>query len=365
MEIKEALILDENDPLSKALAGILDSRTAVIITRDGKYCGIIDDRNMWLLSVENPVKTKCKTMAIKPTVLNPETGILERIDAFLGGHFKALPIVDERGKPLGITTRVELLRDMSASSLIPKAGVKTLMSSPVYLIDEKKTVAEAKLEMKKYDARRLVVTSRGIPRGTFSTLDLAAESLRPLEKQKMAFVATKRSYDDQPLVNIYRPDVTTVPENSSVEEAAAAMIRKSVSSVVVMGGNKPAGVLSAIDIFKNVREAAKESLEIDISGLDDETIIYRDSIRQAIEKVADKFAVSFGVRRVGVHVKAGKSVYTVNILLEGDKENFSIRAEGPKISDTVNIAAAELGERLSRKKGLLKSRKSLTKGGFL
>jgi len=366
MEIKEALVVDENDPLSKALAGVLDSGTAVIVTKDGKYAGIIDDRNLWLLNVENPAKTRCRTVIARPPVLTPNTSILERMDAFLQGRFKALPVVDERGRPLGITTRVELLKDMLAAGLIPKVGVKMLMNSPVYLIDEKKTVAEAKLEMKKNNAKRLIVTSKGIPKGIFSTLDLVAESIKPTEKQKMRVVVPmKKSYDDKQIADVYRPDLTVVSENSTVEEAAVAMIKKSVSSVVVLSNNKPVGVLSAVDIFKAVREAAEERLEVEISGLDDDTIIYRDSIKNAVEKAASKFVESFGIRHLSVHVKKGKSIYTISIMLQGDKENFTIKAEGPTVEDTANIAAAELKKRLSRRKGKEKSRKSLRRGGLL
>lgn len=366
MEIKEALILDENDPLSKALNGILDTGTAVIVTRKRKYYGIIDDRNLWLTSVQNPAKTKCKTIIVKPPVLNLDTGILERIDAFLLGHFKALPVINEREKPVGITTRVELLKDMIKASLIPRTGVKTLMSSPVYVIDDKKTVGEAKLAMKKYGARRLVVTRRGTPVGTFSKLDLTRETLKPKKKEKMAMVVeSRKGYDENPLADLYRPDVTTVPKNSTVEEAAEKMIKKSVSSVVVLDGKKPVGVLSALDIFKVIKELAKKKMDVEISGLTDETVMYRDVIREHVENIVERFAESYGVRRVGVHVKKGKSVYTINIMLEGDRENFTIRTEGPSMKDTVNMAVAELRKRLARKKHMKKSRKVLKKGGLL
>ncbi len=366
MEIKEALILDENEPLSKALNGILDTGTAVVVTRNRKYYGIVDDRNLWLKHVQNPAKTKCRTIVAKPPVLYTDTGILERVDAFLLGHFKALPVVDKNEKPLGITTRVELLKDMIRESLMPKIGVKAIMNSPVYVIDEKKTVGEAKLAMKKYSARRLVVTSRGIPVGTFSQLDLTVDTLKPKEKQKMAAVVeSKKSYDDNILSDIFRHDVTTIPESSTVEEAAQKMIRKSVSSIVVLDGKKPAGVLSALDIFKIIKEAAKQKTLVEISGLNEETIMYRDLIRESMEKIAERFVDSYGIRRMRVHLKKGKSVYTVNILLEGEWENVTVRTEGPSVKDTINMAVAELKKRLSREKHVKKSRKVLKKGGLL
>ncbi len=366
MEIKETLILDENEPLSKALTEIRDTGTAAIVTKDRKYRGIIDDRNLRNFSVQNPAKIKCKNVIVKPPVLSPDTGILDRIDAFLMGHFKALPVVNQAGKPMGITTRVELLEDMKRASLIPKVAVKTMMNSPVFVIDEKKTIGEAKSAMKKYAARRIVVTRAGNPAGTFSTFDLTRETAKPKEKQRMASViSSKTQFDDFALADIYRPDVTTIPEKSTVEDAAMKMIKKQVSSVVILDGKKAVGVISAIDIFKTIKELAEEKVTIRISGLTKDTVMYRDLIKEDVQKVAERFVTSYVIKNVKVHVKKGKSVYTVNIMLEADKENFTIRTEGPSMKDTINMAVAELRSRLSRQKHVKKSRKVLKKGGLL
>ncbi len=366
MDIKKTLILDVNDPLSKALTGILDTGIAVVVTKNGRYYGIIDDRNMRVFNFQNPSKVKCEKAIVKPPVLYTDTGILERTDAFLLGRFKALPVIDKKEKPLGVTTRVELLQDLIKNRLMMKVKAKDMMNSPVYTIDYKDTVGEAKLKMKKYNARRLVVTRMGKPVGLFSTFDLAVEASRPKRKQKMPMVVSSRSgYDDRILDDLYRPDLTTVPENSMVEDAARKMIRKQVSSVVVMSDKKPVGVLSALDIFKAIKGIAEEKMQIGISGLDKDTIVYREFIREDVQKVAERFEETYGIRRVNVHIKKGKSVYTITIRVEGERETFNIRTEGPSIRDTVNMASAELRKCLSREKRMKKSRKVLKKGGLL
>ena len=64
MELKEALILDVKDPVSKALNELLKTGTAVIVTKDNKYFGILDDRHLGI-NMNNASKTKCETEAIK------------------------------------------------------------------------------------------------------------------------------------------------------------------------------------------------------------------------------------------------------------------------------------------------------------
>lgn len=366
MEIKETLILDENEPLSKAVSDVLDTGTAVIVTKNKKYTGLIDDKNLKNFSVQDPSKTKCKSVIVKPPVLAPETGILERINAFLTGHFKSLPVVNENGTPLGITTRVELLKDMKDASLIPKVAVKTMMNSPVYVIDEKKTVGEAKNAMKKFGARRLVVTRRGSLVGTFSTFDLTRGTKKPKGRQRMATViSSKTNFDDFVLAELYRPDVTSIKVDSTVEDAAKRMITKEVSSIVILEKDKkPMGVISALDIFRTIKELAEEKVRVEISGLTKDTLMYRDMIRDEVQKVADKFQKSYGISEVKVHVKKGKSVYTINILVDADKETITVRTEGPSVKDTINMAVAEMRIRLAREKRMKTSRKVLKKGGL-
>ncbi|MEM2948886.1 MAG: CBS domain-containing protein [Candidatus Bilamarchaeaceae archaeon] len=364
MEIKETLVLDSSEPLSKALGGIMDTGTAVIITKSGRYYGIIDDRSVRLVG-DNPLKVKCETVVVKPPVISPESSIWERADAFLLGRFKALPVVDEKEKPLGVITRVEVLKELKSLGILPKLSVTNIMKSPVYTIEERERVGEAKRRMKEYGTKRLIVTRNGVPVGVFSTLDLAGVALKPTKKEKMPVVLPERtSIDDRQVMLFYRPDIVTVDEKSSVDEAAQKMIEKEVSHVVILANKKPVGVISAIDIFRWIKEETKEEIPIEISGLDDDTRIHYNYIKKEVAEVATKFAKSFGILGVAVHVKRIKSFFSVKIHVNGD-ERFVVASEGPSIEDTVNEAVSELKKILSRKKGREKSRKSIKRKGII
>ncbi len=364
MEIKNALVLDGNEPLSKALSGVLDSGTAVIVSKNGRYYGIIDDRNFRKIG-GNPSKVKCETVVVKPPVITTETSLWERTTAFLLGHFKALPVIDDKNRPIGIITRVEVLKELQDMRIIPKISVKDIMNTPVYTVEENKNVGEARGKMKEYDARRLVVLRNGKPVGIFSTLDLASFSMKPKRKQKMPMVVpSMRSVDDEPVANFYRYDLKTIDIKASVDEAAKLMIEKEVSNVVVLSNNKPVGVISALDIFKWIKEKAAEETMIEISGLDDETRRYYDDIKNTMANAIKKFVSSYGIRKVHVHVKKTKSFYSLHIRIEG-AQKFVLSSEGPSLEETLGMASSELKKILRRKKGIEKSRKVRRKGGLL
>ena len=346
MEIKNALVLDGNEPLSKALGSVLDTGTAVIVSRKGKYYGIIDDRNFRKVG-ENPSKVKCGTVVVKPPVITPETSLWERTTAFLLGHFKALPVINENNKPLGIITRVEVLKELQDIKVIPKISVKNLMNTPVYTIEEGKKVSDAKSKMREYKARRLVVLRRGKPVG-----------------KKASQLPSRRSVEDEPLANFYRPDVKTIDVKATVEEAAKLMITKETSNVVVLSNNKPVGVISALDIFKWIKSKATEETMIEISGLNKDTRRYYDDIREGMANAIKKFTRTYGIRKVHVHVKQTKSFYSLHIRVEG-KQKFVVSSEAPSLDETIKMSVSELKKIFRRKKRIEKSRKVRRKGGLL
>lgn len=366
MEIKSAVILEVDEPLSKALGSVLDSNTAVIIAKKGKYIGIIDDRNLRITG-DNPSKVKCETVIVKPPVISPDSGLLERAEAFLLGRFKALPVVDKNKKPLGIITRVEVLKELISLGAVPEINITDVMSSPVYTIEEKSMISEAKRKMKEYDAKKLVVTKNGKPVGVFSSLDFAGFAMKPTEPtyMKRGIVATK-SIEDEEVSRFYRPDITLINEGNSVKQAAQLMVKKEVSHVIVLSkkDGKPVGVLSAVDIFKWIKEKSEEKLDIEISGLDEETRGLHDEIKDAIRKAAEKFRESYGITKINLHIKQTKSFYSVKLMVSG-KERFVMAADGPTLEDAVNIVGAELKKVLGRKKSIEKSRKVLASRGMM
>jgi CBS domain-containing protein len=246
------MVLDSSDSLSKALAE-LDETPAVLVTRNGAYLGIIDHRCL-SQGIRDPRKVKCETVIAKPPVLNEAASVDDRVDAFLLGHFKALPVVDSEKRPLGITTRVELLKEMVVDSRIPAMQADEIMSSPVFTIDEGDTIASAKRILREKGAHRLAVTRKGKLIGVVSTFDIGAWSSKTNMPggRKDIRLSESLSTDAMPISSFLRPDVSLVKAGASLEESARRMIDKQVSAVIVVSDGKPLGVISALDIFRKV-----------------------------------------------------------------------------------------------------------------
>jgi len=350
MEITKPLTLEGEEPLSKAINELMGTGTAVIVTKGQKYYGIIDDRNL-RYGLQDPGKMKCETCVVKPPTLRSSASVLEQINAFMSGHFKALPVVEEDGKPLGITTRVDVLKEMMRERLIPKVRVAELMNAPVYTIEETAQIGKAKGVMKENDCHRLVVTKNGNPVGIISTLDLASFITKPREMMRKPYVVKEiDTVMTRRISDIMRYDITTIPEASTIEDAAKRMIEKGVSAVLVVSGREPVGVLTAIDIFKKIQGIAQEEISISVSGLSEENVWKFPEIKTRIGGVLEKFSKSFNIRNVSVHVKEQKTVFEVFVYFDTDDGHVSLSSERKDLKEAVDQLATELHSVLGRTK---------------
>ena len=70
MEIKRSLVMEAEESLSKAVSELMDSGTAVIVTKGKRYYGIVDDRHV-RQGIADPKRTKVETVVVKPPTILP------------------------------------------------------------------------------------------------------------------------------------------------------------------------------------------------------------------------------------------------------------------------------------------------------
>ena len=350
MEIKKTLILDCAEPASKAIPRLMDV-PAVLVTRNGKYVGLIDHRSFAGQGIRDPSAVRCENVIVKPPVLSETTGVIERISAFMLGHFKALPVVAEGDRPVGITTRVELLRDLLAEKLIPNDSVPELMSSPVYTVDSDDSIGKAMNVMKEKSTNKLVVMSNGYPVGVVSDFDIGSWVTKPnMPTDRKSKESSRINVTELHISEFLRPDITSVEQDASLQDAVRRMVEKGASAVLVTAGKKPVGVLSSLDIFKRIKEVAEAPEGITISGLDADDVGMYPHINDRISHVLGKFSRTFNIRSVSVHVKEQKSTSVVSIHVETDDGPLSIKEERKSLRETVDEVASELEKALRKKK---------------
>lgn len=357
MDVTKALVLEADEPLSKALSEIMQTGTAVIIVKNGVYNGIIDDRHI-RQNIADPSKIKCSHVAVIAPALTQNSNILEKLNNFLSGHFKALPVVDERKKPVGILTRADFLSELVEAKLIPKMNAESIMSSPVISLNVDETVGAAKTLMKEHDINRLVVLNNGYPYALLSKFDLVGFSMPPKKRKVRSAIQEVVGFDSRRLADLaLREIVATVGKNESLNNVARKMAEKKVSALIVLSNKKPVGVLTAADIFKNIMSLFDEKNEINISGLAEENSRYSPLAREKINSIVKKFSKTFNICNLSIHFKKRKTLYIVKVFAEVDHFHVAVSYEGYDAKTAINGVAREFLTILERKKERLKEKK--------
>ncbi len=353
--ISRAETLDVDEPVSKALDIILKTGTCAVITKDGEYFGIIDDRNI-RGGISNPKTFKCGSASVRAPRIYVEDIKSDKLDAvlhkFLAGHFKALPVIEKRnGKevPIGIITRADILGLLLSKAHIPNISVNTIMATPVYTVDVNETLGTVKRLMKTLNVHRFTVVDKGRVVGVISSFDLTMFIEKPKDRQSLQLIGSVKRPDDLRIAQFVREPLVLCNEVDMLPDVVKEMAEKKVSyALVIDDKERPIGVLSSTDIFKLVLNMIKPKPSIYISGLRGEDLYYYDDITQIISNVVEKFSKAFDFTNIHVRIKRGKSIYSATISLEVDGSPLHIKAESYDLEETIDELAYNLETQLRR-----------------
>lgn len=356
MDISPTLILDESEPLSKAISNILRTSKPVIVLKNGSYYGVVDGRNV-NYNIPDISKVKCGKASVRMPALSKTSTIVERLNHFVAGHFKALPVLDENAQPIGITTRFDLLKDLINANLIPKIRVSEVMSSPVVKVDSSVSIGTARRAMREHRTQRLLVMKGGYPYTLITTFDLAGLVLKPRGRKERVMIAQDITGLGELAVEELALHERVIKEEAGVSLHAAIqkMLDNGVSSLLITSDRKPVGIITAADVFKKVIDLFnEEELEITISGLGRPEIQHYNTVKEKITNVVERFAKIFRIHNVAVHFKKKKSLYTASVFLKLNRGHIATTYEDYDFKVTVDGLVKELETLLEKKKGLVK-----------
>ena len=275
MRMKKATIFQGNEKLSKSIAALLDGEEIVVITsKDGKYYGIIDDKNI-RLGFKDAGKVKNETAAVKaPKITKEMANNLEKImHYFISGHFHALPVVDKQQKPIGIISRIDVLKEMLKRNMIPSISGSSIMASPLYTIDANETFGRLKRLMRELNVHHFAVIEKGKITGVVSSYDLLMFMEKPRSRESMQLVTSIKNPDSLKVKQFIREKIVKIKETEHLPEIVKKLVENNISySIAIDTKGNPSGVITAIDIIKLVLKIITPKPVIFISGLYNEAL---------------------------------------------------------------------------------------------
>ena len=117
--------------------------------------------------------------------------------------------------------------------------VRDVMAKNVKTVKTDDTVHAAVQKMNKFDIGSVIVVSSGRPIGIITETNIMRRIVEP--RMDPATVWAK---------DIMSSPLTTIDENTPLEEAAKIMVDKKITRIPVMKGDKLVGLISSTDILK-------------------------------------------------------------------------------------------------------------------
>ncbi len=336
------IVLDAEESLAKAISDIEQTSAVVIVTKNGKYFGLIGASALRQLS-DDPNLVKAGHVCVSAPCITDGTALLERCKLFFTTRFKALPFI--MGDELkGVVRFSDLLSELVENNILDGKYVKDVMSSPGVRVEVDASLAQAQTIMRKNHIRRLIVTDNGSLSGVLSTYDIAHLLRSP--KERLPEMKQKISRTTLSVKTLMQKKVATINSDKSLNNAADEMISNNVASLVVVDGEKVAGIITVNDILETV--FTSEGPNINISGLYGENKDIYPEVIAVVEKEMDKIKRTENVEYVTLHFKFHRKRCMLKIRMKAGKM-FSVSASDYGIIETVKQAMKEL-EKVTKKK---------------
>ncbi|MFH1447372.1 MAG: CBS domain-containing protein [Candidatus Micrarchaeota archaeon] len=325
MEEKEMrhMVLDSEETLAKAMSDLEQTKLVVVVTKDGKYHGIIGTGTLKQLS-DDPNTVKAGHMSVFAPTITEDTTLIEMCRLFFTTRFKALPLV--KGDTVkGIVSFSDLLADLVEGRILEGHIVNDVMSRPGIRVDIDATLAQAQSIMRKNHVRRLIVTREGMLSGLLSTYDMAELLRKP--REKVPLMREKISRKTFSINLIMQSKVASITPDKTLTDAAKKMISSDVASLVVIEENKPVGIITMTDILETV--FSKDEPNVHISGLYDENKHIYPEVMAIVKREIAKLERTGNVDYLSMHFKFRRKMCLLKVRLKTDRiHNVSASAYG-------------------------------------
>lgn len=283
--VSETEIYDFKDSVSEVLPKV-QRLGAVVVTKNGEYYGIVDDRAVTGKGIVKLGKSfAVGKFARRVQFLTRDSEIKKAIEMFYSSGTKALPFV-ENGKVKGIVKRSQILKAILSMHMLSTMKVNDIMSTPVIAIDQESSIDHAKAAMKDNNVNRVAVLDKGKFYGIVSARDLMDYGMRGSSRMpEFSGGSDRHSHVGE----IAQRDPHTVQYGSNAESSIRDFIEKNISSLPVLKNGRPVGIVTVRDVFETIVKNAKvERRNIVISGLDQYTGEMEEDIIAQLEALADK-----------------------------------------------------------------------------
>jgi CBS domain-containing protein/ribosome-associated translation inhibitor RaiA len=330
----------------------------IVVTDDGEYEGVITQKALLQSHVEDDAKASAMTTSA-PTVERTDD-VREVARVLVESANKVAPVF-EAGELWGIVTDEAILEAVLPN--LDSLTVEQIYTDEVVTIAEDDTVGRAVNQLREHGISRLpVLDEDGFLSGMVTTQDIVDVVVRDMNKATRGDRAGEIDRMlDLPVYDTMNSPVETTTLGESVRDAVERMLENDFAGLVVTqegDDNLVAGVITKTDVLRALTFTEEEHMDVQITNVTLLDTLSRDTIRQEIEGVADKYAqmqVHHAHVRFQEHKEKlrGTPLIQCQIRLRTNKGQAAGSGEGYGAQQAFNVALDKLERNVLERKGVV------------
>jgi CBS domain-containing protein/ribosome-associated translation inhibitor RaiA len=331
---KDVISATEEDKLSDVLAKLkkFDIHELPVLRKKRlvgmvSYDTLIKRRNL-------PLSTKVEHFMTTPPKLTMDVPLTHVAEMLMSSGFRALPIT-ANGKVLaGMVSRNDLLIGIKRDRRLSEMQIDSIMTHKPQCISETDNIKKARTLMKQLSMRTLpVVDSKERLVGVVGVKDIVS-IWTPKTKESRGELSGEKISLDVEVKSVMNSHPISLGTDGKVKDVISLMQKHDISSILITEKNKPMGIITPLDLIELiVRMVKRESLYVQITGLDEEDTEYYDDMYDLIEKYMKKVnkiqrTQLFSLHVVQYHDRSLVKEYELRARLSTNKQMFYAQGQG-------------------------------------
>jgi CBS domain-containing protein len=280
----------EDERLGKVRALFDDENPeGIVVTNDGEYVGVITERQLLQSHIEDDAKVRGLQTAAPRVERTDDVREVARV--MVEGNAKVAPVF-EAGRLWGVVTGDAILE--AVLEHLEAIDVGDIYTEDVVTVEEDTHVGRLVNLFREHGISRLpVLDEDGHLSGMVTTHDLVGVVVRDMDK------ATRgdRAGDIERILDIPAYDIMTSPVETadtteSVRAAVERLFENDYDGLAVTPADddrQVIGVVTKTDVLRALTFTEEQHMDVQITNIDLLDTISRQSIREEIEGVADKY----------------------------------------------------------------------------
>ena len=303
------------DRAAEALSKMRESGFQEIpITENGNYLGMVSYGSILRKGSVTP-DSKVKNLVRNLPTLSSDTEITKIAEYIIANNCRQLAVINGK-KIIGVVSRSSLTKIAAGMKILRDIKVWEIMTTPVESVKEDGMLDDALEIMRKLDIMTVpVVDTNMFPTGIVGMKEVIDNHWKTEAK---SFGEFKKSSKAQITIeSVYQGAVKTIDWDETIGSAASLMETNHFSTLPVVEGKELVGIITEFDIVELISASReRESLFVQISGLDDEDKFYTDAMYADIELEIQKISK--------IYKPQSLTIYVAKYHEEGSRSKYSL-----------------------------------------